>query len=312
MRAGAREESGEQQDLTILSVKECRSCASEIPARAVVCRYCRNPSDAPPATTNPTTDPVAASIRSQFTFSISVITLHFIAFQLSRVSGSEGATMLTLLHSAGPGAVVTGVLISQFPLVISILMLGATWWLWERLRLGLNYAPPLALAASLLFIAFFTTPWPFFVVPFVVFCAAIISAVRHRALGRRSTEARELKPFEGRIAVITLCCIGLLVAILLLRPSVWLPPETLSLTDGTKLVGYVIGEEGSWTTLLTAKGEVVIQRSADIGSRRIFALEGTSPLSSSVERPFLRLRMLQAITAILSRRLPTPATQPCG
>ncbi|MGH2572152.1 MAG: hypothetical protein ACRDGU_01460 [Actinomycetota bacterium] len=303
MRAG--------QDVKVISVKQCRSCASEIPVQAVVCRYCRNPSDTP-LSTNPVPDPVAASIRSQFTFSISVITLLFIAFQLSRVSGSEGATMLTLLHSAGPGSVVTGVLVSQFPLVLSILMLGGTWWLWERLRLGLNYAPPLALVAALLFIAFFTTPWPFFVVPFVVFGAAVLSAVRNRALGRRSEEARELKRFEGRIAVITLCSIGLLVALLLLRPSVWLPPETLSFSDGTQLVGYVIGEEGSWTTVLTAKGTVAIQRSSDIEGRRVCALEGTSALASSVERPFLRLRMLQAITAVFSGRLPTPATQPCG
>lgn len=310
MRAGAREESG-KQDVTVLSVKECRSCASEIPARAVVCRYCRNPSDTPPPNI-PIPDPVVDSIRSQFTFSISVITLVFIAFQLSRVSGSEGATMLTLLHSAGPGAVVTGVLISQFPLVLSILMLGATWWLWERLRLGLNYAPPLALVAALLFIAFFTTPWPFFVVPFLVFTAAMLSAVRHRALGRRSVGARELKRFEGRIALVTFCAIGLLVAIMLLRPSVWLPPETVSFTDETQLVGYVIGEEGSWTTLLTAKGGVVIRRSSDIGSRRVCALEGTSSVASHVEQPILRLRMLQFVVAVFSGRLPTPATRPCG
>ena len=56
-------------------------------------------------------------------------------------------------------------------------------------------------------------------------------------------------------------------------------------------VGYVIGEEESWTTLLTASGNVVIQRSSDIESGRVSALERTSSLASHVERPSLRLRM---------------------
>jgi hypothetical protein len=271
--------------------KRCPSCAGDIPLDARVCRYCAS-ALGPPA------DPVAAWIAAHFTLALSLVTLLFIAFELARVSGSETATILALIKAAGPAQIITGVLISQFSLLLSILVVASAWWFSSRPG-GMRLVP-LAVFAGLVFVAFFTVPWPFFVTPTVLSgYFMILSSERSRRRGR--TWPRK----GGVTGWIILVVIAVLGVMLLLRPSVWLPPENVTTTDRGVLVGYVVGDEGAFTTLLTPSHDIIREKSDRITGREVCAL------GSSRQRPTYRMRPLQALGALFTARYPTALNPPC-
>jgi hypothetical protein len=294
--------------------KVCPRCAEDIKAGAEVCRYCGYQ-----FVVQPQAPPIGRWIRTNSTVAISLATFMFVVFQLAKLAGFEVNTIVAILHAESLPAIVIGALVAQLPLFLLVLIVISCWWLLAAAKArhqqrnaprsdpriqrlseeSLNpLVPPRLLLLVLLFISFFTTPWPLFVLGLILAFASVLA-------GRPSRSP----PIRSRLVPRILLGTGVvLLVVMLLRTSIWLPAENIDVTGQGYVVGYVVDEEGGWTTILTPTHRILRVETSSIQLREVCALESVE--SRLLDRP-LRLRPAQLLSAIVRRQLPMPLIPPC-
>jgi len=177
-------------------------------------------------------DYVADFSAKETTIAITVATAFLVLIRLLRVARFDIVTANALVHSAGITSVALGTIVSAFPTVLGLLLYVSLGFLDLR-ALGTQIA---IVVLGLVFLLL--SPWPLVVlsIPFFVLVGSL-------------NYARRNSP-EGRIGGIALVYVLVLLILLFLRPNMWLPAERLQLAGADPLIGYVVSEDTTWTTVL--------------------------------------------------------------
>jgi hypothetical protein len=299
--------------------KRCPSCAEDIRVEAVRCRHCR--SDLP----RPGGDAVFRGwIRAHEGLIIALATFLYAALQVYKAADFEVNAMKELLTSAGPTTIIVGAFLIQLPLELLLLSLTCCWWLTSiartvrdpdsasrrMLRRGADDARnlPEVVLAALLVMSFFTSPWPFFLLSCALSVISVLLAhSRNAASGAIGLNIRR-----------SIVAVGVFAFIYLVQsPTMWLSIESVTTKDRGTLVGYVVSEDGQWTTILTprwlgraAPGDNILTR---IRSDTVAAREPCAATMAEARlfSPLLRLRPVQLVPASRQGHLPPPRTRPC-
>lgn len=292
--------------------KPCPRCAEEIREEATRCRFCQADFEPPRNGTA-----ISTWVRSHPAMVVSLATFLYVAFQIHKAADFEVNTTVELLHAGGISTVLVGVLLVQLPIELLLFTLAAGWWLMAvkppaappATRPAVDpRTPPKLVLAVLLVLSFYTSPWPMFLISAAV--AGFATAIAHR-----SRRGRILQPTYARRALGVLAVVSLLI--LVQRPTIWVPAESVTTTDNGVLVGYVIAEDGQWTTLLTprwtgraqpAGGSVFRQSTSRITARQPCAFDF---LEAQLFDRVIRLRPAQLVGAIPDGALPESLTPPC-
>jgi hypothetical protein len=312
------------------ALKSCPRCAEEVREEATMCRFCQYDFEPPP----PNGAAVSRWVRSHPTLVVSLVTFLYVAFQIHKAAEFEVNTTVELIHAGGLTTVLIGVLLVQLPIELLLFTLVTAWWViattpvpepairpaTERKptrsrpvpRLaglaGDPRTPPKALLVALLVLSFYISPWPMFLLSAAV--AAMAVTVAHR-----SGRGRVLGTRYARRAIGVLGAIALLI--LIQRPTIWVPAESVTTTDHGVIVGYVIAEDGQWTTLLTPRwtgraqpggGGVFRQATSRITARQPCAIDF---LEARLFDRVVRLRPVQLLGAVPDGALPESLTPPC-
>ncbi len=298
--------------------KSCPRCATDIPVAAVVCRHCGHEFD----------DKSEASLISRWvtthpTLTLSLATFLYVTFQIYKAADFEVNTAVELIRDGGLTAVLVGVFLVQLQYELMLITIVACFWLTAaadsstpRGLAGISWSParlrsderilPKALLVVILTLSFWTVPWPFF----VLMTAATAWAwwLADRGHGRRP------RIWTGVHVAAALLFVGLLLA----RPTIWVPAETIVTTNRGTLVGYVVSSGDGWITILTPSwtghlgsrnSDLIREPAQDVVSRQPCAIDFVEArLFDKVER----LRPAQVVSAIAHRALPPTLTPPCA
>jgi hypothetical protein len=303
------------------SLKQCPRCAEGVRRDATRCRYCQLDLVDPPSG-----ELIARWIRSNPTLTLSLTTFLYVVFQIYKTGEFEVNTTVDLLRASGLTTILVGVLLGQLPIELLLLSLVACWWLImnsppppaaspptgppRRPRLTTNdpRTTPLILLGALLVLSFYTCPWPFFLISTILTFVALVVAFR------RNRNSRPAGTYTRRLIAIMI--IGGFI-ILVQRPTTWAPSESVTTSDRGTIVGYVIADDGRWTTVLTPRwtdrlpsGENSLQV---IPTDQIIAREPCAIdfFEARLLSRMLRLRPVQFIEMIGKGVIPQPLTPPC-
>lgn len=301
------------------AVKRCPRCAEEIRREATMCRHCLLPLEDPPSG-----EFISRWIQANPALTASLATFLYVVFQIYKSGEFEVNTTVELLRAGGITSILVGVLLVQLPVELVLLCLVGCWWLigvaparrvaapagagrWPRLTTGDARSTPLVLIGAVLVLSFYTNPWPFFLLSVGVAAVAVALAFRPGGGGRAAGHTRRV------IAVL----VGLAFLILVQRPTTWAPSESITTEDQRTIVGYVVADDGKWTTVLTPRwtgrltpGDNSVRRipTESITRREPCALEF---LEARLFDQVLRLRPAQLPGVLRDGALPRPLTPPC-
>jgi hypothetical protein len=250
----------------------------------------------------------------------------YVTFQIYKAADFEVMTTVELLRAGGISDILIGVFLVQFPFELLLITLAVCWWLISAVPAtpreitvprSMRHpgwiakdprTPPQVILAALLILGFYTTPWPLYLVAAVATVIAV--TIAHR---RRATNGRVGARMRRTLIVIS----GLVFIIMVQRPTIWVPLESITTSDRGTLVAYVIAEEGPWTTLLTpqwtrqlepGQNSVLRERTDRVTARKLCAVD---LLEARLFTRVLRLRPAQLISAVQQRAVPEPLTPPC-
>jgi hypothetical protein len=177
--------------------------------------------------------------------------------KIMRVSHLNSRTAHALLSAVGPIEIVLGTLVTHFPTILFVISLLVTWWAMGSYAALRTLTPGHAAAAATLLFAVMLLPWPF------VLLVVIVGAVRFTHRSSRPNAPR------GRSGYYLLT--GAAAVLLIVDAEPWLPPEVITMSDGTEVHGYAITEAQHSTGWLVALEEnsrsVVHLQEADIAGR---------------------------------------------
>lgn len=299
--------------------KRCPRCAEQIRAEARLCRYCGHEFDSD-------ADGLVVTrwIRAHPAVTTTLAMFLYVAFQIHKAGDFEVVTTVELLHSGSLPVILAGVVLVQLPLELLILSIFASWWLFATgemvnkayapLRSAVTRSPmlsdprtlPQSVLVAVVLASFYTSPWPFFLLAFVVGSAATIIA-RRRKVYRRGMSVWAPRVLAAGISVLFLIMLG--------RPTSWVPAEAVTTTSGQVLSGYVVSADGDWTTLLTPRWTGRLEPSEN-SLRRVPSADVTARETCvfSYDEAFgtvTRLRTLQLISVAFGGPWPVGMTPSC-
>jgi len=251
-------------------------------------------------------------LDQHFAVALSLATFLFVVFQVAKEAGFQINTVVALIKAESLASIVIGVLIAQLTLFVMLLTLVSSYWLLSAAgarrasvddtatsrRTDIRIVP-LLLVIGLLLIGFYTTTWPLFIILMALVVPVVVWAYRHEAGAGGGKVLRW-------VTIVAIVIVGLLM---MARPSIWLPAENISTTDRGLVVGYVVEDQGGWTTILTPTHQLLRERSDAIDGREVCAL---GSLESRLFNQLWRLRPEEALAAWVHGALPEPLTPPCG
>jgi hypothetical protein len=300
-------------------LKRCPRCAEDIRPEATRCPHCQADFDGASQG-----DSLGQWLQGHATTMASIATFLYVAFQIYKAADFEVNTTVEILRAGGLTSILIGVALVQLPFELILLVLAGCWWLMSsvprtgqseklnrrgqlvvRNSLGI---PPRVFLAVLLILSFYTSPWPLFLLSLIICAVVWIAAATGSATDRRLARTRRGIAVLGTVAFF----------IMVQRPTIWVPAESITTADDETIVAYVISEDEPWTTLLTPSwtgylqpGENSMRRvqTDKIVSRKPCAI---SFLEAKLFDRVLRLRPAQLITAINQHALPQSLTPPCS
>lgn len=200
----------------------------------------------------------------------------FVLLHLAIVSRFNATTARTLVESAGPGTVIMASLVSAlFPVLVALFLFFAVLRFVESITGGKKLPrysrfASAAIVAVLFFIPV-TTVGLLIVFALVMYVMRVL-ANRWRQRTRNGLIAAFFRSRADRSIVFT----TVLIAALLSTASVWVPSERVTLANRQRIVGYVLGEEAGWYTLMTERDRRVVRVPVDeVRSRHVCALDVT-------------------------------------
>jgi hypothetical protein len=226
-----------------------------IPVDAVKCRFCGE-------FVRPRASRFSDLIRQHIGLVLAFTTSIWVVFKLLSVCRYRPVTALALLQAAG----VTNVLSGMFVMNVSLVLFGAAaTLLYLLIGFGPTPVPPLAwivLLGAMALVALLLVPWTaalglLVTVGFVGTSAWISTSARVR----RAWKAPAVRsPTLPRIAAISYVAITVLIT---LTSQMWLPSGRIETRDDDVLVGYVVSDDGFWTTVLREKNRTIVRIPAD-------------------------------------------------
>jgi hypothetical protein len=178
--------------------------------------------------------------------------------KLLLASHYKTSTALILLQEAGAAQVIMGQLLSLLPMLL--MGTGAVGFVYATGQTRTT-ARKVAQAASIciLGIGLLLLPWSASILWGVLWIGFLIWAARR-------AQDRFIRGAVTGIAAVFL-------VVLLIDDHVWLPPESLDVRARDPMVGYVVGDQGGWTTILgEAHREVIKVQTESLVSRRVCRL----------------------------------------
>lgn len=232
-------------------LKICPFCAEAIPAAASKCRHCGEFLQKRP-------EGIGAFAKKHVTLLVSLGLSSLVVMKLLLASHYNTSTALTLLQEAGAARVIMGQLLSLLPM----LLMGTA-------AVGFVYATGQArttarkvaqiVSACILGVGVLLLPWSAAIYWGVLWVGLLIWVARRGAD----------RFMRGTIAGIAVA----FLIVLLIDDHVWLPPESLEVRTRDPIVGYVVGDQGGWTTILgEAHRQIIRVRSESLVSRRVCRL----------------------------------------
>jgi hypothetical protein len=216
----------------------------------------------------------------------------FVAMKVGAVSKWNPSTGLALVNSVGIVAVITGILLTQLPLIIFQLGFIAVMWISYRnpeespdQLPGAVFLAGCALGSlgALLLRPFLIGVFAWML---LVFTAAFSFYMRRRIMRRSSRAAEGFRGIRQLVVYFWLGLLGFFVIVGATTTDVWLPPEIVDLGQAHPVVGYVASSDSEWTTILIDRGRRILRvRSSAIRSRQICDLR--KPFGRSIMEVWL-------------------------
>lgn len=178
-------------------------------------------------------------------------------------------TALGILGAVSPARIFTAAVVPLLP--YALLLAGYLLWRWAVLRTGPRATLAMAGALYLVGTAALTTPLDRLWVAIAIIGAGALSRV---IAWPDTAPMRTTRRFA--ITLLTLAVLFPVVAFIvpgwLGSGGPWSPPEALLTSRGT-VVGYVLGSEGGWTTVLNESPRYLLEiQTSDIHIRRVCKL----------------------------------------
>jgi hypothetical protein len=186
---------------------------------------------------------------------VSLIAAAAVVGKVLLVARGDVGTALGLV-GAGIPEILLGVAIVYAPVLTVYLVVAAVWWNAQRRT-----------AISVLTLAVATIAM-LYVVPLGLIAVLGIAAVLVYSAARIPWLHRwESTSWAGRLGLHRPALIGWIIVGslpgLVFGPEVWLPPEELTVTGAPAFTGYVVEEDGPWTTVLREDTRAVLRLEAD-------------------------------------------------
>jgi hypothetical protein len=279
--------------------RHCPQCFEVISSKARICRYCHSDIQASES------QALSQWLRSHPTLTIALATFLYVTFRVYEAADFDVNNMLRILHASGLTTILIGVLLVQLPAELLLLILAACWWLHSAATDAAQSSPPGTRAESLLtgsrtspvlllgifiFLSYVIVSWPFFLISLLI--VGITLFISRRAMKTRSntTETKPISRKRGLVRFITLrrSLVVLAIAVLFYAidgPAIWVDAETITTTDHGEIVGYVIDDSGTWTTILTPTwtgflrhgNSVIMEKAENITKRELCAITIPQP-----------------------------------
>lgn len=205
-------------------------------------------------------DPLIRVVARHPTTSFAVVASALVVIKVLVAARLDVGTALGLVSAAGVANVVFGVVILLWPAFLIGVTIGLWLWLVHEARQSKPVWAILAVtsASGVAMFAF---------LPFIVSAFIVLAGLAEWAYlwwsKKRGREAEPLLDTFGRVLYVVLAT-GLLFS-----EAVWLPREIIT-AGGESYVGYVVEEEGAWTTILRDSDRLLLRvRDATIDSRQI-------------------------------------------
>jgi hypothetical protein len=202
---------------------------------------------------------------------LTTVSFVFVVVKVYRVAGSDSATAQAIVSSSGVPSVVLGALVSLLPSLVTLAaFLSALLLYYEVGRRSQRRLWWEVLVAGPLF-GLLLLPWPSAVVLFVILTAYVVARVWRAK--------REKEVVDKTIPDWPALAFSILISTFI-TPTMWLPPEVVSLVGEPEEVAYVLSSDSEWTTLLEdGSRRVIVVRTDDVESRTVCNLTGRPPRS---------------------------------
>jgi hypothetical protein len=273
--------------------RACPRCSEQIAAVATRCRYCL---------TDLKDDSGSEHwLRSNLAYAVPIATFLYVAFQVFKAADFEVNTAVEVVRESGVSAVFVGVFLVQLPLELLITSLVVSAWLMTTRPAQRNVV---LFGLPLIALGVVVSPWLLALFSVLALVAAAVGSAR-------SVRTRKV------IAVAELAIAAVLAAYLLSRPTIWVAAEEIETAHHGTVVGYVLSDDGSLTTVLTptwthrlppGQNSLIRMPSGDIRRRSLCAIDFED---AKVAGSAWHVRTYQLLSGWFNHRWIKPLTPPC-
>jgi hypothetical protein len=197
---------------------------------------------------------LSSSVEQNVPLVATMVIFGLVVIKVVTVSRFSLDIALALVHSAGPGAVLVGALVSLLPIIVFYfyLLVGSEivgarrqkrkprFLYWFGGLVALSFILLMSLLQVALIVVLLTAEWVY----------------------RRHDESKPVHTARGLLVSLLL--------IFLTAGQMWLPTEVVQSRNGTRIVGFVTHSDSTWTVVLTEKTTTLVTlRTPDVISRRV-------------------------------------------